>query len=145
MSALHLLCKIDGGNYAIPAGDIFQLDSYAEPTKVPGTKPYVLGVTQVRQQVVPVIDLRLRFGFPKLAPTPDSRVVVLNIRQRLVGLLVDSAREVENIPPELFQLSAGLPSGDGAHGFVSAVAELKGKLILLIDSLKVTGEDKNHG
>ena len=69
---------------------------------------YVAGLVQIRQRVVPVVDLRARFGLPPVTPTLDTRVVVVQRDERTVGLVVDSAREVVQLaldaikpPPEV--------------------------------------------
>ena len=70
------------------------MESFAGATPVPGAPPYVAGLVQVRGRVVPVVDLRARFGLPAAEPTLDTRIVVAQHGERTVGLLVDSAREV---------------------------------------------------
>lgn len=140
MSALHVIFKIADSEYAVPAGDVFQMESLTEITPVPGAPAYVAGLVQVRQQVVPVIDGRLRFGLGPAPVTTESRLVVLKMKRRLVGLLVDGAREVQNIEPEAFLAPSDLIGGK-TGGFVKAVAQWRGRIIMLIDTLKVIGEE----
>jgi purine-binding chemotaxis protein CheW len=144
MSSLHVICKIANAEYAVPADDVFQMESFSGVTTIPGAAPFVIGLVQVRQQVVPVIDARLRFGLEAIPPTSESRLVILRAGKRLVGMLVDSAREVENIPVEQFQASPEV-LGNQATGFVKSVAQLKGRIIMLIDSMKVIGEETANG
>jgi purine-binding chemotaxis protein CheW len=94
VSDLHVLCKIADAEYVLPAADVLQMESFAGATKVPGAAAPVAGLVQIRGRVVPVLDLRLVFGFERIEPTIDSRVVVMQKDGRTVGLLVDSAREV---------------------------------------------------
>lgn len=141
MSQLHVICRIAGAEYAIPAGDVQQMEAYSGATPVPGAPPYVAGLVQLRQQVVPVIDARARFGLETKAPTEESRLVVLRLGSRLVSLLVDSAREVQLLAPEQFQT----PPDILANGFVKAVAQVKDRIILLIDAWKVAGEETVNG
>jgi purine-binding chemotaxis protein CheW len=119
------------------------MESYVGATPVPGALPYVAGVIQVRGRVVPVVDLRSRFGLPPGAATIDSRVVVVELDQRTVGLLVDSAREVVKLSPEQIQPPPPMMAY-GAEGFVKAVAHLDKRMLMVIDFAKVIGEEPVH-
>jgi purine-binding chemotaxis protein CheW len=94
VSDLHVLCRVADADYVVPAAEILHMESFTGATRVPGTSPQVSGLVQIRGQVVPVLDLRVVFGFPTTEPTLASRVVVIKKEQRVVGFLVDSAREV---------------------------------------------------
>lgn len=144
MSALHVICRVGESEYAVPADEVHQMETYGGATPVPGAPPYIAGLVQVRQQIIPVLDLRARFGLPPAEPTLQSRVVVLRLGARLVGLLVDSAREVQNIAPEQFKAPAEVISAKST-GFVKSVAQLKERIIILLDTGKVIGEEVVNG
>lgn len=139
MSLLHVVFKIAGTEYAIAAAEVLQMESYSGATPIPGAAAHVAGVVQVRGRVVPVVDLRARFGIAASERTLDSRLVIGNDGGRSVALLVDSAREVVKLeeaevepPPALLV--------DEARGFVKAVARHGDRLLMLIDFKKVIGE-----
>ena len=144
MSDLHVLCKIADGEYVLPAADVLQMESFAGATHVPGAAAQVAGLVQIRGRVVPVLDLRMIFGFPKIEPTLNSRVVVLQQDGRTVGLLVDSAREVLKIPAADFQPPPPVVVQQ-TDGIVKAVAQTNNRLLMLIDASKVIGEEQPHG
>jgi purine-binding chemotaxis protein CheW len=143
MSVLHVVFKVSGADYLVAAADVLQMESYVGATRVPGALPYVAGVVQVRGRVVPVVDLRVRFGLPAAAPTLDTRIVVVQHHDRTVGLLVDSAREVIKLTPEQLQPPPRVVA-DGEEGFVKAVAHLGQRLLMLVDFVKIIGEDATH-
>lgn len=137
-SRLFVVFRVGDVDYGLPASEVLQMESFTGVTAVPGTLPFVRGIIQLRGRVVPVIDLRLRFGLPAIAPTFESRVVVAEKNGRAVALLADTAREVVRIrtsqerpPPQL--------TGDG--GFVRAVVQLANRTILVLDFAKVIGEE----
>ena len=140
---LHVLFRVADAEYALPAGEVLQMDSYGGATPVPGTAAYVAGLVQIRGRVVPIVDLRVRFGLPPGERTLDSRVVVVERGGRVVGLLVDSAREVSEIAPEDVQPPPEVVTQTSA-GFVRAVARSGGRLLFLVDSAKVIGEELPH-
>jgi purine-binding chemotaxis protein CheW len=120
------------------------MESYSGATRVPGAATQVAGLVQIRGRVVPVLDLRVIFGFPKIEPTLNSRVVVLQQEGRTVGLLVDSAREVLKIPAADFQPPPPVVVQQ-TEGIVKAVAQRNNRLLMLIDASKVIGEEQPHG
>ena len=144
MSDLHVLCRVADADYVLPAADVVQMESFAGATKVPGAASEVAGLVQIRGRVVPVLDLRVVFGFPTIEPTINSRVVVMSHGERTIGLLVDSAREVLKIPAADFQPPPPVIAQQ-TDGLVKAVAQVGPRLLMLIDSQKVIGEEQRHG
>ncbi len=140
MTTLHVLFKVADTEYVLPAADVLHMESFSGATRVPGTLPYVAGVVQIRSRVVPVIDLRARFGLPRIEPTLDSRVVVVQHGERVIGMLVDSAREVLNIQVDQFRPPPEIIS-EQAAGFVTSVAQAGPRLVMLMDFGKVVGEE----
>jgi len=141
---LHVTFRVGPSEYAVPAKSVLHLDSFEAATPVPGAPPYVAGLVQSRGKLVPVVDLRARFGLEAVAPTIDRRVVVVQVGSRVAGLLVDSAREVLALddaafeqPPELFR--------EHANAFVRAVATVMKRLILLVDVPRIIGEERSDG
>jgi purine-binding chemotaxis protein CheW len=144
VSDLHVLCKIADAEYVLPAADVVQMESFSGATKVPGAASEVAGLIQIRGRVVPVLDLRVVFGFETITPTIDSRVVVMKQGERTVGLLVDSAREVMKIPAGDFKPPPPVVARQ-TDGLVKAVAQAGSRLLMLIDFGKVIGEEQPHG
>lgn len=144
MSTLHVLCKVAGSFYALRASQVLQMESFTGATRVPGAQPHVAGLVQIRSRVIPVVDLRARFGLPSVEPTLDSRVMVVQCGERTVGLLADSVREVAQIDPAAFKPPPDIVTQQAA-GFVEAVAQLGDRLIMLMDTKRVIGEEVLHG
>lgn len=142
--SLHVSFRIGNADYVVPADVVLHLESFESATHVPGAPPYVAGIVQVRGRIVPVVDLRRRFGLGPIEASIDRRVIVVQVGARIAGLLVDSAREVLQLdaaafekPPEVIEQQAA--------GFVKAVATVGKRLFLLIDVPRVIGEELSHG
>jgi len=140
---LHVAFRVGAADYAVPASQVLHLESFDTATPIPGTPSYVAGLVQVRGRLIPVIDLRARFGLPAIPRTIDHRIVIVQSGARVTALLVDSARDVVKLddatfarPPEML---------DGGGGFVKAVATVAKKLFLLVDVPRVIGEELGHG
>ena len=140
MSVLHVVFKVSGSEYALPAADVLQMESYGGATLVPGSKPWVSGIIQVRGRIVPVLDVRSRFGLPPQDRTVDSRVVVATHGERAVALLVDSAREVLKLDPEQIKPPPQMIAQE-AKGMVKAVAQVGQRLVMLLDLAKLMEEE----
>lgn len=141
---LHVLFKLADAEYVVAAADVLHMESFTGATRVPGTRRHVAGLMQIRNRVVPIVDLRARFGLPEVAASADSRVIVVRSDQRDVGLLVDSAREVVEIPPEAFWAPPETIT-EQAQGFVLSLARAGKRLVMLIDLARVIGEEALSG
>lgn len=96
-------------------------------TRVPDAPAWVDGIVYLRGQVVPVVNLRRRFGLPSANSDPAQRLVVVTQGERVVALVTDSAREFVTIAPE--QIT---PAPDSTSEYVEAVANRNNTLILLL-------------
>jgi purine-binding chemotaxis protein CheW len=143
VSELHVLFGVGDATYALPASMVAQMESFTGATPVPGAPAHVLGLVQVRGSVVPVIDLRVRFGLPGVERGLDARMVVVERDGRRVALLADAAREVVRIEPSSFVAPPDEITAQSAR-FVKAVAQIGRRLVLLIDCDRVIGEEEKH-
>src|SRR6188768_864788 len=117
---LHVLFSLAGAEYALPYDNVLQMESYTGATPVPGAPAYVEGIVTVRGSVVPVLDLRTRFGLPRIEPTLDARIIVTESEGRVVALRVDSAREVLKLDVDQHQPAPSIVS-ERSSGLVRAV------------------------
>jgi purine-binding chemotaxis protein CheW len=138
MGELHVLFKVGDADYVLPAADVVQMESFSGATEVPGCAPHVAGLVQVRGRVIPVIDLRARFGLPAVQRTLDSRVIVVTAGNRQVGLLADSARQVLSLPVGAFQPPPDVIR-EQSKGFVSSIARTAAGVVMRIDFERVIG------
>jgi purine-binding chemotaxis protein CheW len=144
MTVLHVVFRVGDGEYVLPASEVLHMESFTGATPVPGAAPHVAGLVQVRGRVVPVVDLRIRFGLPRTPHTIDSRVLIVEHGTRVVGLLADTAREIVRIDPSKIVPPPELVV-EQAAGFVTHVVELGSRLLMLIDAQKVIGEESPDG
>ena len=144
MPELHVTFRVGTAEYAIPASQVLHLESHESATPVPGTPAHIAGIVQVRGRVIPVVDLRVRFGLPPIPHAIDRRIVVVQVGTRVAGLLVDSAREVIKLDDTAFDKPPELVD-DQTSGFVKAVAAVAKRLVLLVDVPRIIGEELGHG
>lgn len=140
MTQLHVTFRVGTAEYVVPAAQVLHLESFEAATHVPGAPAYVAGLVQVRGRVVPVVDLRKRFGLPATAHAMAHRVVVVQLGARIAGLLVDDAREVVRLDETTFQDAPELIKAQ-VKGFVRAVVTVAGRLFLVADVERLIGEE----
>ncbi len=138
----YVLFTLAEATYALPTGAIQQLDMVGAVTPVPNALPYVDGIVSVRGQVLPAVDLRTRFGLPRAERTLRARLLVLRVRERAVGLIVDSAREFAHIPAESV-LAPPEAMGGRSRRYLQGVAQLGERLVLVLDAEQLLLEDED--
>ncbi len=141
--SLHIAFKVGTSEYVVSADEVLQLESFTEATRVPGAPAFVAGLVQIRGKLIPVIDLRTRFGLAPIERSLDNRVIVVKVGTRVAGLLVDAAREVLRLDETTFTPPPDLVDQQ-ASGFIKAVASIDRRLLLVVDVPSVIGEGIQH-
>lgn len=131
-SEAYILFELEGTRYAVRSSEVQHMEMVEHITPVPNAPVFVDGVVFSRGQVVPVINLRARFGLSKTPYTLRSRLLIVKTKDRVVGMIVDSAREFRNIPAESIQPPQNAVA-DLAGDFISGIATLNDRLVLILD------------
>jgi purine-binding chemotaxis protein CheW len=126
-----VLFTLAGTAYAVPSRDVQRMEMVEHVTPVPNAPGFVDGVVFSRGKVVPVVNLRSRFGFKRAAYDLKTRLLVVAHADRLVGLLVDSAREFVTIPAEAIQAPPEAMAGTSGR-YLHGVADVGGRIILIL-------------
>lgn len=128
----YIIFELGGAAYAVGSEHVRHIDMLEHITPVPNTAAAVDGVVFSRGDVVPALNLRVRFGLPRQPHTLSTRLIFLAVRGRVVALIVDAAREFQRILPSAIQ-----PTQEallGLHGnYVLGVATLKQRSVLILD------------
>lgn len=132
----YVLFEIAGTTYAVRSNDVSQLEMIEHITPVPNAPEAVEGVVFSRGQVIPAISLRVRFGFPKTPHDVRSRLVVVEVAGRSIGLITDAAREFKRIPAEALTLPSEALSGTTGK-YLEAIATIGDRLILVLNLAEV--------
>jgi len=127
-----VLFELAGNIYGLPTGNVQHIDMLEHVTPVPDANPAIDGVVFSRGQVVPALNLRVRFGFPRKDNTLRTRIVFATIHERTVGLIVDTAREFRNFSSESLKPIDKTLTGINDK-YLTAVTKLGEKLVLILD------------
>ncbi len=134
--------QLDNETYGIDVMQIREVLRSTEISPVPGAPSYVLGIINLRGNVVAIIDTRSRFGLPPHESIDDaSRILILEAGDYVVGFLVDSVSEVAELQNEHIETAPDTGSGEGAR-FISGLYNRKEGLLILIDANKLLSDDE---
>jgi purine-binding chemotaxis protein CheW len=128
--------RIGDETFGVRIGSVREIVRVPEITTVPNAQDTIEGVINLRGKIIPVIDLRKRFGQTQIVTDKKNRILVVELDGKLVGLIVNSASEVLKIPPSEIE-SPGSVFADNESSYVTGVGKLKGRLIILLDISKL--------
>jgi purine-binding chemotaxis protein CheW len=109
-----------------------EINRMVEITRVPNSPPFVSGVINLRGRVIPIVDLRERFGLARKENDKNTRIIVVELKGRVVGFVVDSVQEVLRIPRSITEPPPPMVAGIGSE-YITAVGKLEDRLLILID------------
>jgi purine-binding chemotaxis protein CheW len=124
--------RIGEETYGVQIGSVREIVRVPEITAVPNAPELIEGVINLRGKIIPVMDLRKRFGNAAIQPDKKNRILVVELENRLLGLIVSSASEVLKIPPSEIE-PPGAVFAEGESSYVTGVGKLKGRLVILLD------------
>jgi purine-binding chemotaxis protein CheW len=128
--------RIGNETFGVRIASVREIVRVPEITAVPSAPDTVEGVINLRGKIIPVMDLRKRFGHVDIQPDKKNRILVVELQNKLVGLIVNAASEVLKIPPSEVE-APGSVFAEGESSYVTGVGKLKGRLIILLDVSKL--------
>ena len=131
-----VVLDLGGEAYGVEIGRVEEIIRMQAITRVPNGPAFIEGVTNLRGRVIPVLDLRKRFGLPASDATRRSRIVVGELGEHTVGLVVDGVSEVLQLSSEAVEPPSTLVTSADS-GFLRGVAKLDERLILLLDLSRI--------
>jgi purine-binding chemotaxis protein CheW len=120
----------------LPISAVREIVRVPQITAVPNAPDYIEGVINLRGQIIPVMDLRKRFRAESAEPGKKSRIVVVELEERFIGLIVSSASEVLRIPPSEIEDPHNV-FREGEIDYITGVGKLKGRLVIMLDLKKI--------
>jgi len=119
-------------SYGVDISRVQDINRMQEITEIPHAPESVVGVINLRGRVIPVIDLRKRFGLPDAVHTKDTRIVVLHLEGNLIGVIVDAVSQVLRIPADIVEPPSPVLAGVDSR-YLRGIAKLDDKLVILLD------------
>ena len=133
--------RLDNETYGINVMQVQEVLRHTEIAPVPGAPEYVLGIINLRGNVVTVIDTRQRFGLASAEVTEQTRIVIIEADRQVVGILVDSVAEVVYLRQSEIETAPHIGTDESAK-FIQGVCNKNDELLILVDLDKMMTDDE---
>ncbi len=117
--------------FAVPILSVQEINRMMEITRVPQSPPFVEGVINLRGKIIPVVDLREKFGLSRNEQTKDHRIIVVEVQNRVIGFTVDRVSEVLRIAKDVVDTAPAMVTGIDTD-YVEGVGKLEDRLLILL-------------
>ena len=133
--------KLDGETYGINVMQVQEVLRHTEIAPVPGASHHVLGIINLRGNVVTVIDTRLRFGLAQADVNDNTRIVIIETGRHVIGILVDAVAEVVYLRQSEIDITPNVGNDESAK-FIQGVCNKNKELLILIDLDKMLTDEE---
>lgn len=133
--------KVGEEEFGIEIFSVKEIIRMLDITKVPKAPDFVEGVVNLRGKVIPIIDMRKRFGLDSLDHDKHTRIVVVEMEEVMVGFVVDAVSEVLRIPADTVEPPPSVVAGIDAE-YINGVGKLESRLLIMLDLKKLLGNDE---
>lgn len=133
--------RLENETYGINVMQVQEVLRYTEIAPVPGAPSYVLGIINLRGNVVTVIDTRARFGLIPGEVTENSRIVIIEAEKQVIGIMVDSVAEVVYLRSSEIESAPNVGTEESAK-FIQGVCNRSEELLILVDLNKLLSDDE---
>ena len=136
--------KLGSEEYGVDIAQVQEINRMVSITHVPRAPQFMEGVINLRGQLIPIIDLRARFGMPRAEHTKNTRIVVTEIGSKRVGMVVDSVSEVLRLPVDQVEPAPEMITGVDTE-YIRGVGKIEDRLIILLDLGRIiSGAEKRE-
>ncbi|MDT7514308.1 chemotaxis protein CheW [Rhodoferax mekongensis] len=132
----YLTFRLDQEEYGIDILKVQEIRGYEPPTRVANAPSFIKGVVNLRGTIVPIVDMRLKFNCAKSEYNSFTVVIVLNLRNRIVGIVVDSVSDVMELPPESLKAAPDIESVIDSSA-VLGLGSVGDRMLILLDIEKL--------
>ena len=133
--------KLEDETYGVNVMQVQEILRYTEIAPVPGAPSYVIGIINLRGNVVTVIDTRSRFGLPDIEATDNSRILIIEAEEQVIGILADSVSEVVYLRSSEIDSAPNIGTEESAK-FIQGVSNRDGELLILVDLNKLLNDEE---
>lgn len=137
----YLTFRIDGEFYGINVLDVVEILRMIGITPIPESLPYIRGIINLRGKIIPVMDVRLRFGLEEKQADDRTCIIVVNMKGADIGLIVDTVAEVLEIPSEQIDAMPAV-NQSGHQKFIRGIGKVEDSVKILLELEKMVNEEE---
>ncbi len=139
----YVIFKLSSEEYGVDIMNVKEISEYKQSVKIPNTPKFVDGIINLRGDITPIINLKKRFNLDESSIDSDTRIIVINIKSRQVGFVVDEASQVIRLSEEDIEPAPELVAGVDKK-YITGVGKLKDRIVLLLNLEEVLSEDEKE-
>jgi purine-binding chemotaxis protein CheW len=132
----YLTFRLDQEEYGIDILKVQEIRGYERPTRIANAPAFIKGVVNLRGTIVPIVDMRLKFNCAKAEYDAFTVVIILNLRSRIVGIVVDSVSDVMELPPDSLKAAPEMDSMIDSAAVVG-LGSVGDRMLILLDIEKL--------
>ena len=129
----YLTFRLGAEEYGIDILRVQEIRSYEAPTRIANAPGYLKGVVNLRGVIVPIVDLRVRLGCAEAQYNHFTVVIVLNVKGRVVGAVVDSVSDVLELPVEAIRPAPPMASNGADNSYLTGIGSVGDRMLILMD------------
>jgi len=141
----YLTFKLDDEVFAVDVSSVREILELAQITKIPRTPDFMRGVINVRGNVVPVVDMRVKFGMPRTEDTVDTCIIVMEVdlegEDTVIGALADSVQEVFDLAPENIEPAPRIGMRLSTE-FIRGIGKRDEDFVIILDTARIFSADE---
>lgn len=141
MEKQYVIFKLNKEEYGVEISHVQEITEIKSITTVPNTPAFVEGIINLRGKIVPIVSIKKRFHLPQQGEMEEQRIIIINLKEKQVGFIVDDASQVLTLdesqienPPELI---AGID-----RDYIIGIGKVEEKIIVLLDLEKILSEQE---
>lgn len=131
--AQYVVFRLAGETYGLDIGKVKEIIYMQTITAVPNTSAFIEGIINLRGQVIPVYNMKAKFGMPDYEPDRQTRIIVVETEEVLVGIIVDGVSEVLNVSDDVIEPPSPAIATNFNEDFIAGIAKLEEKLVILLN------------
>ena len=131
-SSEYLTFRLGAEEYGIDILRVQEIRSFEEPTRIANAPPFIKGVINLRGIIVPIVDLRIKFGLGTVEYTPFTVVIILNVARRVIGIVVDSVSDVISLTGEQIRQAPDFSASFDTR-YILGLASIEGQMLIVTD------------
>ena len=128
--------KISDEEFGVDILSVQEINRMLQITKMPNTPEFIEGVINLRGRVIPVLDLRVKLGMPRIEHDKNTRIVVVELKGKTIGFIVDEVSEVLRIPKSITEAPPEMVGGVNSD-YIISIGKLEDRLLILLDLEKI--------
>jgi len=143
MEKQYVIFKLGNEEYGVNIVNVKEISEFKESVKIPNTPKFIDGIINLRGDITLIINLKKRFNLEENGTNSDTRIIVINIKNKQVGFVVDEASQVIRIRDEDIEPAPDLIAGVDRK-YISGVGKLEDKIVLLLDLEYILTDDEKE-